>query len=109
MLDLGEDGLDGPGSSGVGPASVGAVDLGDGGCGELVGVAGAASAEDLIDTGHRDPEVLGGLVLGQFAGLGLVDDLAAALLGLGDLAELAGPARCDERIHPRSRVLCSLQ
>ena len=100
VLDLGEDGFDGSGSSRVGSASSGAVDLRDGCCCELVGVTGSSSPQDLVDPGHGDAEFLGGFGLGELTGLDLVDDLGAVLLGLGDLVELAGPAGCDEGLHP---------
>ena len=52
VLDLGEDGFDGSCSSRVGSAASWAVDLRDGGCGELVGVTGSSSPQDLVHSRH---------------------------------------------------------
>ena len=98
VLDLSEHRLDARGSLPVGLAATWAVELGDHRGGQRVGIAGTPTAEQLVDSGSGDLELLGGLQRVEFTGLDTVQDLGALLFGLGDPCELAGPAGSDERL-----------
>ena len=99
VFDLGEDGLDDRGSLLVGLAASWTVEFGDHRGGQRVGITGPAPSEELIDPGSGHPELLGCFQCVDLPGRDPVEERSAGLLGFGDLLQLPGTARGDERLH----------